>query len=1415
MRNAMNIKNEDISLPIIQSHKASVPVKSHFPYDQRGPRRSAYFLNTIKVEITGELFARIDQISNGIDHTLHMILMTAAAIQLGKHSKRSEVIVSMPEYRQNEDEPRIIKIRCQFTESQSFKECLLQMRQTIIGAIEKTDQNNQEASTDVLVLLEGIHEKNTSYTNANIRFVFKKMSEHLECYLEYNTSLYRKVTAELISENFKTLLSFVLFNVNTSLSQVNFEKTFIKRGFDCFIIGGSTLPIRCAEILLDNGNEIFGIISDDRDVKTWCQENNILHCHFRQEDIFDFCNQASFDYFLSINNPHYVSKEVLSLPKQYAINYHDALLPKYAGRFATSWALVNHENEHGVSWHLLNESFDTGDIVKQARVSVDEDETAFSLNIKCYEAAVKSFEEFVNHLASDRPLTITKQDLNKRTYFGFSERAQLQDIISWNSNAEQIDALVRAANFGNYENPFVTSKILLNEKLFIVSDAAIEKNHSDLPPGTISSVTDSLMVSTRTHDVRITRLKSLDGQDVSIRSVVDELALFKGMKLKDPNEEFIKKISQIHTYTYKSEAFWVNRLHDLQPLILPYTTLNALNTTVCKRDEIAISIKEFFIEDKKPEGEVLLVSFLAYLARLTNTFLFNIGFRDESLQLLTQYAESVFADKVPLHIDVNQTVNFNVFQASAREVIDTVCKHKTYSRDVLARYPQLSKRVSTLADALSLSVTLVKRIENVSHNHENEKLQLELIIPEEGSEMVCVYNSSLFTRGLINRMLRQFVVFFQSIHKNPEQPVSQVSILDEKDQREILETFNNTDAAYEDKKTLSRLFEEQVVLTPNAIAAIDDSGELSYAQLNERANQLANALIENGFKRGQYAGIFIDRSQEMIIAVMGVLKAGGIYIPLETYLPEKRLIYILDSLQVGSMVTNSLQLDKIYTAGDQLPSLKTIYCLTSRVDGNLRAQKSGKRIVTYKDIESKQNTNPSLALSSDDIAYVIFTSGSTGTPKGVVVKHRPVINVIEWVNKTFHVSSADKILFVASLSFDLSVYDIFGILAAGGTIRIISGEKIREPEYLLNVILDEDITFWDSAPEVLQQVTPYFDKVKGRGTSFRLVFLSGDWIPVMLPDALKDTFANVKVISLGGATEATIWSNYYPVEKVNPSWKSIPYGKPIQNAKYYILDHHLLPSPIGIPGDLYIGGKCLAEGYINDEALTASKFIDNPFLNGDKLYRTGDMARWFEDGNMEFLGRKDFQVKIRGYRVELGEIESLLLKYNGIKEAIVMVKSISESDKRLVAYFIAQETISINDLRKYLRELIPDYMVPAHFLQLKKFPLSAVGKVDRNALLDLKDITSSDNFIPPSTKLEQQLAEIWQESLGIERVGLADNFFDLGGHSLLVIKTRFKLKQVFGEEPSFLDFMNLPFGQFVRVFEKKINSEKVNRVKSA
>lgn len=647
----------------------------------------------------------------------------------------------------------------------------------------------------------------------------------------------------------------------------------------------------------------------------------------------------------------------------------------------------------------------------------------------------------------------------------------------------------------------------------------------------------------------------------------------------------------------------------------------------------------------------------------------------------------------------------------------------------------------------------------VYSKHAKFDITLEAIETADCIHFHVEFCSKLFKHDTVKRLMEHYKTVLGEISKHPNQLISDITILSEKEKARVLYHFNDTVRGYPDHKTIHQLFEEQAGKSPEAVALLFKNEKMTYDELNAKADKVAFYLFQNGVGSGDYVGVLLNRGFEMVIGILGILKAGGAYVPLDPSLPKDRLDYIINSLKIKALVINETQKTR---ADDFVKDHDHLHLLVD----------------PFRMQHLERDEKPPVLVTSSENAYVIFTSGSTGTPNGVRVKHQPVVNLIDFINHEFRIGPSDRVLFLTSLSFDLSVYDIFGMLSAGGSIRIVAEEELRNPFMLLERMTNEPITLWDSAPAAFGQIVPFLNNVNMANSTLRYVFLSGDWIPLATPQILSEAFPSAKLISLGGATEATVWSNFYPVDRVLPEWKSIPYGKPIQNAQYYILNQHLQPCPVGVPGELYIGGECLAEGYINSPELNNARFLSNPFIDSPsaRMYKTGDKAKWHEDGNIEFLGRLDFQVKIRGYRIELGEIQSALLKHSDIKEAYVLARENSQGHNDLCAYILSEAKLLPSVLRDFLAEKIPEYMIPSYFVVLDSLPVTANGKLDRKALPKPDTLIDlGQQYVAPKNYTEEILVSIWEELLGIERIGVNDNFFALGGDSIKAIQAAARL----------------------------------------
>lgn len=660
-----------------------------------------------------------------------------------------------------------------------------------------------------------------------------------------------------------------------------------------------------------------------------------------------------------------------------------------------------------------------------------------------------------------------------------------------------------------------------------------------------------------------------------------------------------------------------------------------------------------------------------------------------------------------------------------------------------------------------------------------------IITSDNGLDICLNYDAGVFDEKTIGRIGGHLEIMLNSFVNSPGKRIPEIEILTKDERHQILHQFNDTTLPYSREKLMHELFEEQVCRTPDHTAIIVNGRSYSYAWLNERSNQMAHYLRHVGVRTEDAVTVVMKRDIELVTALMAILKSGGKYIPVEPYLPWKRKATIIKTVASRIMITDQAEFSERYTDDHDMDCLEVILENPDSKQG-FRATQVTRGGENQVDLTHFPSTDLKGTTTSDHLAYVIFTSGSTGNSKGVAVKHHPAINLIEWVNKTYNVNHEDVIFMVSSVSFDLSVYDLFGGLAKGATVRIANEEELASPEMLASVVVYEGVTFWDSAPAMLQQLIPFFEampKEDLQNSKLRLSFSSGDWIPLSMPVKMRSLFNNYRFIGLGGATEATIWSNYFEVEKVLPEWSSIPYGKPIQNARYLVLDKNLNLCPIGVKGYLYIGGDCLATCYFNEPVLSAARFIDSPFYKGEKLYHTGDMARWYPDGNLEFMGREDFQVKIRGYRVELGEIERRLQQYPGIKQVIVHANARSKYDKYICAYYVSEKNIDKADLSEFLLQELPVYMVPSFYFRLDEIPVTENGKVNRKMLPTAQDALrkdASENEV--LTETEMALRAIFAKLLQLKEmnIGVQENFFVLGGHSIMAVYLMGEIQNAFG-----------------------------------
>ncbi len=571
-------------------------------------------------------------------------------------------------------------------------------------------------------------------------------------------------------------------------------------------------------------------------------------------------------------------------------------------------------------------------------------------------------------------------------------------------------------------------------------------------------------------------------------------------------------------------------------------------------------------------------------------------------------------------------------------------------------------------------------------------------------------------------------------------------------------------------ETLDSLFLRSVSRNSAAIALIADDRHISYADLGEHAAWVAREVGERVGK-GELVAVAMNKGWEQVAAVVGIVAFGAAYLPIDPALPDERVAAILADGKVRCIVTTP----DLRGRFEALPGTALLV-----VDDQVRAP--------LETLYALDGPDP------DDTAYVIFTSGSTGRPKGVTIDHKGAVNTLLDINDRYKLGADDRILAVSSLSFDLSVFDVFGTLAAGGSIVMPQNERRLDPTHWLALMQRHQVTVWNSVPALCSLLLDHAEQVGTLLPRLRRILLSGDWIPVALPDRARQRCPSVGVTSLGGATEASVWSVLYEIGEVPAQWKSIPYGTAMRNQTIDVLNDRLEPCPDWVVGPIYLGGIGLALGYWGDEAKTSAAFVCHPHT-GERLYRTGDLGRRLPDGNIEFLGRNDFQVKVQGYRIELGEIESVLAQHPEVREAVALAAGERHAEKRLAAFFVPQPgcEVDVVALRRWLLERLPEYMVPQALCAIEQLPLTANGKVDRSALPAPFERASerSAQSVPPSTDAEHRVAAIWGDVLGLSGIGIHDDFFAIGGDSMLAIKLLATLRHKLGIDYQLKDiFLN-------------------------
>lgn len=1131
--------------------------------------------------------------------------------------------------------------------------------------------------------------------------------------------------------------------------------------YSFYLLGQDSLAIKCAEILLENDFILLGVISSDNTLKKWALSkkynfyNNISH-------FFDVENEHTLnnvDFIFSIQNEFIVPEIFLNLSKKLAINYHNSLLPKYAGVNSTSWAIINNETVHGITWHVMSKEVDAGDILKQKTFNIDKNDTRADLDLKCVASAKEGFKELVKELITQTYKRIP-QNILERTYYSYNNKLPNDGFINFEMPAETIARLFRASKFLDIkENNLGVPKFISKNKVFVTTKCQILEEKSDKKLGSIVTVGHNyISVTTKTYDIALYKIKTIDGKEIIIN---EYFKVYKHKKLENIklSEEFLSNRN------YKNECYWVTKFQSNFNYL--YFNKSYIDGTKVKKiatkqinlsEKLIVEIKRKF--NKFKVSDLLLTCIFIFLFRLNNYEKFSISlyknFDSSELDLSHNY--------------VSQFLPFNVNLESSDTLIDALKKiideilttHKniSFSQDIFIRYPQLNE-----INRISLPVVVLK--ENTTNLKKISKYPISIIIDDKTNLIEISYNEQYLNDieiSILSKMEFAIENLLKIFLKNGNNILSSIPIINSSEVKKILYKFNRTNNKFSKNATIPDIFSQYVEIFPNKIAIHYLDSTLSYKDLCQKSYKIANALIKSKLMRGSIIAVYTENKLHFIISALGILLAGYAYLPINTKYPltyVKNLI--VDSKTKCVIVDYSIFKDIASELNNQINYIYDIESLLNENDVN--------------DLKFEKN----FQINPESSACIMYTSGSTGVPKGVIIQHRSILRLVKNTNY-IKIKANYRILHAANIAFDASIFEIWGALLNGATLIAVDDYELLNPAFFQEIIDIQKI-------DILWLTSSLFDKlsffVPKAFDKLKYLLIGGDIVNPRSVLNIQNVNTNGPrhILNAYGPTENTTFTTIYAIPKYVSLQKPIPIGKPISNTRVYILDKYLNPMPIGIPGQLYIGGDGLSLGYLNNDELTSSSFVTVIIDSKQfKLYKTGDIAYWQENGNIEYMGRIDNQIKIRGFRVELDAIKKCLLENFPITDTIVTIEQESDGRKNIIAYIVSdiENNIDVGTLKNKLENLLPNFMVPAYIIKVDNIPLNINGKIDKKKLPKPNELAlNTVSYVNAYTELQREIQKIWYRLLKISKVGIHDNFFDLGGDSLILAELFLCLRNQF------------------------------------
>jgi amino acid adenylation domain-containing protein len=1171
-------------------------------------------------------------------------------------------------------------------------------------------------------------------SKTEITLNIEKTGNEYTCWFEYIPGLYKKETIEKFSEAFSYAVNTIITSPGLPAKQLTDELRKIilfNHQPSCYVVGSGKLAARCIEILQNKSFEISRVITSDswlcREVQVQCSGPEVLE------------NAAEVllpvDYIFSINNSYILNPGFLALAQKMSVNYHDAPLPKYAGMFATNWAILDDSKIHGISWHEITETIDAGDLLETVAVPVLPDDTALSLNTRCFEAAILGFDRLTNNITNDS-LTGVKQNLSERTYFPLAKRPEFFGSFYTAMSAMEADCLIRATNFGeNVDNEFAIPWLWVGNDLYIVAEAVVIKDECK-EPGFFGVV--NKQAGFYCSDGFIAFITIFDSGLIE-REAIKIFSENSRMMCPNPEEShcaanYFKKIARF-------EPFWKETLEKANYVTWPFvgTASFDLQSELELNAETIAKMTALFPENS---AEDVLIAMAALLLlrlsdRYSGTFALGCDIRETE-------CHHYFNPWVPLTLEAGKETKASETLLKMLAVIKQIEKAGTFVRSLPLRYPGLREN-----GGIQPEIVFHK---NGISNFVSNKINILV-----SSLKIKVFVGNEFSPAGITTFVKCFKSFFNSFLNNPEISFTHQPLMDVTLAEKTIQTINplqsGNPVVYRD---VISLFLEMVKEQPDATAVFDDGMTISYSGFLSDVLELKNELSDRGITTESIVAVTAERSYTYMVSVMAVLFSGACFLPLDTGLPASRLSFILQDAHVSLVLTGK------QNAEVSLPV--PVFSVT------------GKQKSTGVSLPELLHYQP------ESKAYIIYTSGSTGLPKAVAITRKNLSGFVAGAISVYGMNPADKVLQFSNLSFDASIEEIFCTFCCGGTLYLRT-ENLIQPEELVQFSRKHSLTVWDLPTAFWRQLLHTEEyKTQVENLSLRLVIIGGEAVnPV---DIAHWTSQNPKhqLINSYGPTETTVVALTCKINKSEPYKTAVPIGRPLPGYKTFITGREAQLLPLGVPGELMVAGIGVSPGYLNrreegEEVFTNLKLPDGTI---ESVYCTGDKVYADESGLVYYIGRNDNQLKIRGFRIEPAEIEQQLMSLGNIESCLVLPLE-KKGEIQLVAFYTTPGKKSPGvGLRESLKEKLPVYMMPKEFFFVENMPLTSNGKADTKALLALaksKKNNTVDETEKPLNDTEVYLAEMWKKILGIDSLGFNDDFFELGGHSLKAVGLIAELKK--------------------------------------